>query len=72
MNWAQLLGGMGTMGGMGPGGAGVPPAQDSEQRYAVQLQQLHDMGFQNRAVNVRVLQQTGGNVEAAVERLLMG
>jgi len=51
---------------------GVPPVQDPEQRYSIQLQQLQDMGFNNRALNIRALQQTGGNVEAAVERLLMG
>ena len=28
------------------------------------------MGFTNKAVNLEVLQQTGGNVEVAVERLL--
>jgi len=65
MNWAQLLG------AMQGGAAAAPPVGNPEERFAVQLQQLHDMGFQNRAVNIRVLQQTGGNVEAAVERLLM-
>jgi len=46
------------------------PQQPPEQRFAVQLQQLQDMGFSNRAVNVQELQVTGGNVEAAVARLL--
>lgn len=31
-----------------------------------------DMGFFDREANVRALQQTGGNVNAAVERLLAG
>jgi len=53
------------------GGAGVPQ-QPPEQRFAVQLQQLQDMGFSNRAVNIQALQYTGGNVEAAIERLVNG
>lgn len=46
--------------------------QAPEERYAIQLQQLQDMGFNNRQVNLQALQRTNGNVEAAVERLLMG
>ena len=38
--------------------------------YTTQLQQLQDMGFFNRELNIRALQLTGGNVEAAVEWLL--
>jgi len=52
--------------------AAAAPAANPEERFAVQLQQLQDMGFNNRAVNVRVLTQTNGNVEVAVERLLQG
>jgi len=44
----------------------IPP----EERFRVQLQQLHDMGFTNRAANLDALQATRGNVEAAIERLL--
>ncbi|CAD7699468.1 unnamed protein product, partial [Ostreobium quekettii] len=66
---AQLLaGGMGGMAGMG----GVPPVADPEASYAAQLQQLQDMGFSDRPANIRALQATGGNVHAAVERLLSG
>jgi len=46
----------------------LPP----EQRFSVQLQQLQDMGFHNRAVNIQALLATAGNVEAAIERLLNG
>eukprot|EP01026_Neomeris_dumetosa_P007652 TRINITY_DN12375_c0_g4_i1.p1 TRINITY_DN12375_c0_g4~~TRINITY_DN12375_c0_g4_i1.p1 ORF type:complete len:449 (-),score=57.37 TRINITY_DN12375_c0_g4_i1:275-1621(-) len=53
-------------------GGGVPPVQDPETVYATQLQQLQDMGFLDRAANIRALQATGGNVNAAVERLLSG
>lgn len=31
-----------------------------------------DMGFYDRDTNIRALQATGGNVNAAVERLLSG
>lgn len=44
----------------------VPP----EERYATQLQQLQEMGFYDRAENIRALLATNGNVNAAVERLL--
>jgi ubiquilin len=33
---------------------------------------LQDMGFFDRDANIRALQATGGNVNAAVERLLSG
>lgn len=53
------------------GGVAAPqPAADPETTYANQLQQLQDMGFFDRAANIRALQATGGNVSAAVERLL--
>ncbi|KAJ3271490.1 hypothetical protein HDV01_006620 [Terramyces sp. JEL0728] len=53
------------------GGAQPPaqPAQAPEVLYQTQLAQLQDMGFFNAAENIRALQMTGGNVEAAVEWL---
>jgi hypothetical protein len=33
---------------------------------------LQDMGFYDQEANVRALQATGGNVNAAVDRLLQG
>ena len=44
----------------------VPP----EERYATQLQQLQEMGFYDRAENIRAMLATNVNVNAAVERLL--
>ncbi|CAN6918082.1 unnamed protein product [Brassica oleracea] len=44
----------------------VPP----EELYATQLLQLEEMGFFDRAENIRALRATNGNVNAAVERLL--
>jgi ubiquilin len=41
-------------------------------RFASQLQQLSDMGFSDQAANLRALAAVNGNVQAAVERLLLG
>jgi ubiquilin len=68
MDFASLLSQMGGAGGMAP--LVPPPVADPEVTYAAQLQQLQDMGFYDRATNISALQATGGNVNAAVERLL--
>ena len=49
-----------------------PPAQDPALRFASQISQLCDMGFMDTDANLRALIATGGNVNAAVERLLSG
>lgn len=46
----------------------VPP--NPAERYASQLRQLEQMGFSDQGRNLRALQESGGNVNAAVERLL--
>lgn len=77
---SALFGGMGGFGGAMGGGMGgapgmfgaPPPVEDPETAYATQLQQLQDMGFYDTPANVRALQATAGNVNAAVERLLSG
>lgn len=53
-----------------PAAAPQPSMQELETRYAAQLAQLEDMGFTDRARNLRALSQTQGNVQFAVERLL--
>jgi ubiquilin len=65
--------------GMGSGTASVPtPVQpvaapvDPNVRFATQLKVLNDMGFNDNPANLRALQNTGGNVNTAVERLLNG
>ena len=65
-----LLGGSAAGGGFGGLGATPPPVADPEMVYATQLQQLQDMGFYDRQANIVALTATGGNVNAAVERLL--
>ncbi len=76
LNFSSLLG---SAGGAAPVPvapvapvAPVVAAVDPAVRFASQLQQLQDMGFPDRAANLRALQATGGNVNAAVERLLNG
>ena len=72
----QQLGGMGGAGDMQLGGMGgmpfpgLAPAAPPAQLYAVQLQQMAEMGFVDAEANTRALQATGGNVNAAIERLL--
>lgn len=63
-------GGGGPMGDLSSMLGGPAAVRDPETTYARQLQQLQDMGFIDRDANVRALQATGGNVNAAVERLL--
>jgi ubiquilin len=72
----QLFGDAMPGGGLGGGLGGsmfappVAPAGPPEEVYASQLSQLNDMGFFSQEENIRALQATGGNVHAAVERLL--
>ncbi|KYN96463.1 ubiquitin domain-containing protein DSK2, putative [Plasmodium reichenowi] len=41
-----------------------------EERYASQLSSLQEMGFLDNAANIQALQETGGDVNSAVTRLL--
>jgi len=71
-NWAQMFSMMGMAPPTGAIPTGVPtqPAQTPEERFSTQLQQLQEMGFINNQENIAALQMTGGNVQAAIERLL--
>jgi len=66
MNMDMLLNMFGGLGGTAPSNPDVPP----EQLYASQLSQLQEMGFIDTQENIRALSAVGGNVHAAVERLL--
>lgn len=44
--------------------------QMPEVRFQQQLEQLNSMGFMNREANLQALIATGGDVNAAIERLL--
>ena len=65
---------MNMFGGLGVGDLGVPNSNTSnvppEELYATQLSQLQEMGFYDTQENIRALSATGGNVHAAVDRLL--
>ena len=60
----------GLSGGGATAAAAATPPADAETRFASQLEQLEMMGFTNRTANIEELTRTGGNVEAAVDRLL--
>mmetsp|Transcript_6946 Transcript_6946/g.11604 ORF Transcript_6946/g.11604 Transcript_6946/m.11604 type:complete len:520 (+) Transcript_6946:79-1638(+) len=71
LDFSALLGG--GAGGTTPTPPVPPPALavPPEQRFAEQLTQLEGMGFGDREANLRALTAAQGNVNAAVERLLM-
>jgi len=65
------LGGFGGFGGANFGGGNQGGnVSNPEETYKNQLESLESMGFTNKEVNLQALKATGGNVEAAVERLL--
>ena len=69
------LGGLSGMGGMGTGAttgdtSGTSASLDPKVVYKEQLDQLKTMGFVNESVNIEALKATGGNVDAAVDRIL--
>ena len=69
----QLLNQNGAAGPLAAGAAAATPAAppaNPGQLYAAQLQTLTEMGFFDADANLRALVATGGNVQAAVERLL--
>ncbi|XP_044127729.1 ubiquilin-4 [Bufo gargarizans] len=49
---------------------GSAPGQTPEVRFQSQLDQLNAMGFINREANLQALIATGGDINAAIERLL--
>lgn len=61
---------LGMFGGLGSGDTQSASNVPAEQLYATQLAQLQEMGFYDTQENIRALTATGGNVHAAVERLL--
>uniref|UniRef100_A0A7N6APE9 Ubiquilin-4 n=1 Tax=Anabas testudineus TaxID=64144 RepID=A0A7N6APE9_ANATE len=52
------------------GGGGGGSTQTPEVRFQTQLDQLNAMGFINREANLQALIATGGDINAAIERLL--
>ncbi|CAM6100502.1 unnamed protein product [Calypogeia fissa] len=70
MDLNSLLSMFGGLGSTLPTGTPEVNAIPPEQLYEAQLAQLQDMGFFDTQENLRALAATGGNVHAAVERLL--
>ena len=78
---AQLEQSLGQMGGQTNGGqsfnslfgnflSGPSPA-DPEVRYRAQLATLRSMGFEDTQASIRALDRTGGNVDQAVDILIL-
>ena len=71
MDFGSLLGSMQGANLASPGSAGgVAANRPPEERYRVQLQSLRDMGFDDDAANIRVLEQNHGNVNRCIDLLL--
>lgn len=66
----QGVGAVPNFGGFNPFGAMQQPVGEPREIYREQLEQLRAMGFPNEAANIAALQQSGGSVEFAIERLL--
>ena len=76
LDFLNMFGGIGFDGGaptIGTGGqqAQQPQQLPPEERFRTQLEQLNDMGFTDRQRNIVALTATNGNVNAAIERLLL-
>jgi ubiquilin len=62
--------GAGTAASIIGGSRSVAQPAAPGQRFRMQLQSLHDMGFTDRSANIRALTSTSGNVNRAIEVLL--
>jgi len=71
MMQAMMGGGAGAAGASGAHGAGGAAADSRppREKYASQLQQIKEMGFNDEDAILQILEQTGGNVQLALERL---
>lgn len=56
------------MQGMG-GAGGASSTQPPRERFASELAQIKEMGFNDEETILQMLQQTNGNVNLAIERL---
>ena len=59
---------MGMMGGP-MGGAAAADTRPPKEKYAEQIQQIKEMGFPDEDAIAQILEQTGGNVQLALEKL---
>ena len=70
----QPPGATGAAGAAGAAGAGGADGagREPEVRYSTQMSQMYDMGFTDPEANQRALVATGGNLSAAIERIVRG
>ena len=72
MDPAMMQAMMGGGAGAGAGAASTGAAADTRpprEKYAEQLTQIKEMGFNDEDAILQILEQTGGNVQLALERL---
>lgn len=71
-SFMAMMNAMAAAGGGGAAGAPQPEMtqEQLEEMYSSQLQQLRDMGFLDKSMCLQALQQSRGNVSAAIENLL--
>ncbi|KAM9986570.1 hypothetical protein ACTFIY_010975 [Dictyostelium cf. discoideum] len=73
MDFSQFGNMFGGMGGMGNNSSTTRPPvnqEPPEQRFRLQLEQLEELGFVDRAANISALTSTNGNINLAIDRLL--
>jgi ubiquilin len=57
------------MGGGAGGSAASTDTRPPKEKYAEQIAQIKEMGFNDEDAIAQILEQTGGNVQLALERL---
>ena len=62
MMQAMMGGGMPAGGAAAGGGAAAADTRPPREKYATQLQQIKEMGFNDEDAILQILEQTGGNV----------
>ena len=68
----QMMGGAGAGAAAGTGASAGGAAADTRpprEKYADQLTQIKEMGFNDEDAILQILEQTGGNVQLALEKL---
>merc|ERR1712150_179024 len=83
LDFSSLLNQFNSATSLGAGTGGMPPSpwanmaqpqqpRPPQERFRVQLQSLRDMGFEDEDENIQILQQNHGNLNRAVDQLIMG
>ena len=63
---------LGTTSAMTPSRGEIESLENITRRLQPQLQQMHEIGLRNDSVNIRALQATSGDVEAAIDLVFNG